>query len=99
MPRRPGVFVEGGIYHVYNRFASGEAVFADPEEARDFAELLRFVKKRDDWSIFAWSLMSNDNHLAIRNYGLSTSVYSFADAFGVLAPVGGGVSPVQGEHK
>ena len=23
MPRRPRVFVEGGIYHVYNRFARG----------------------------------------------------------------------------
>ena len=47
MPRKPRVFVEGGIYHVYNRFASGEAVFADPEEALEFIELLRFVKKRD----------------------------------------------------
>ena len=44
MPRKPRVFVEGGIYHVYNRFASGEAVFADPEEALEFIELLRFVK-------------------------------------------------------
>ena len=26
MPRPPRVFVEGGIYHVYNRFASGEPV-------------------------------------------------------------------------
>ena len=26
------MFVEGGIYHVHNRFASGEPVFADPEE-------------------------------------------------------------------
>ena len=33
MPRRPRVFVEGGIYHVYNRFARGAEVFADPEEA------------------------------------------------------------------
>ena len=33
MPRKPRVFVEGGIYNVYNRFGSGEAVFADPEEA------------------------------------------------------------------
>jgi len=28
MPRNLRVFVEGGIYHVYNRFASGESVFA-----------------------------------------------------------------------
>jgi len=35
------VFVEGGIYHGFNRFASGEAVFTDPEEARNSVEFLR----------------------------------------------------------
>ena len=34
MPRKPRVIVEGGIYHVYNRFGSGEAVFADPGSRR-----------------------------------------------------------------
>jgi hypothetical protein len=57
MPRAPRVFVEGGIYHVYNRFGSGEAVFADPEVALEFIELLRFVKQRDGWTVFAWALM------------------------------------------
>jgi hypothetical protein len=33
MPRRPRVFVEGGIYHVYNRFARGAELLAEPEEA------------------------------------------------------------------
>jgi len=33
MPRRPRVFVEGGIYHVYNRFARGAELFSEPEEA------------------------------------------------------------------
>ena len=42
MPRSLRVFVEGGIYHVYNRFASRESVFADPEEALEFIELLRY---------------------------------------------------------
>jgi REP element-mobilizing transposase RayT len=59
MPRTPRVFVEGGIYHVYNRVASGEAIFEDPEVARDFMELVRFVKTRDGSTIFAWVLMSN----------------------------------------
>ena len=73
MPRTPRVFVEGGIYHVYNRFASGEAVFADPEVARDFVELVRNVKKRDGWKIFAWVLMSNHYHLAIRSRAVPIS--------------------------
>jgi len=67
MPRRPRVFVEGGLYHVYNRFACGEGVFVDPEEAREFVDFLRFVKKRDGWTVFGWSLMSNHYHLAIRS--------------------------------
>jgi len=33
MPRAPRVLIEGGLYHLYNRFASAEEVFADPEEA------------------------------------------------------------------
>jgi REP element-mobilizing transposase RayT len=67
------MFVEGGIYHVYNRFASGEPVFADPEEAREFIELLRHVKKRDGWTIFAWVLMPNHYHLAIRSRAVPIS--------------------------
>ena len=39
MPRGRRVLVEGGLYHVYNRFARGESVFTDPEEAVEFAEL------------------------------------------------------------
>jgi hypothetical protein len=59
MPRRPRVFVEGGLYHVYNCFASGETVFADPEEAQAFVKLFRWVKKRDGWTVVAWCLMTN----------------------------------------
>ena len=73
MPRAPRVFVEGGIYHVYNRFASGEAVFADPEEALEFIELLRFVKQRDGWTVFAWVLMSNHYHILIRSRAVPIS--------------------------
>jgi putative transposase len=73
VPRTPRVFVEGGIYHVYNRFASGEEVFADPEAAKDFVELLRFVKKRDGWTVFAWVLMSSHYHLAIRSRAVPIS--------------------------
>ena len=47
MPRRPRVLIEGGLYHVYNRFARGEDVFADPEEAIEFLGLLRKVKRRE----------------------------------------------------
>ena len=66
MPRSLRVFVEGGLYHVYNRFARGENVFADPEEAIGFVELLREVKQRDGLTVFAWALLSNHYHIALR---------------------------------
>ncbi|MCD4748391.1 MAG: hypothetical protein K8R59_03365 [Thermoanaerobaculales bacterium] len=31
MPRLRREMIEGGLYHVYNRFARGEQVFSDPE--------------------------------------------------------------------
>ena len=66
MPRRPRVFVEGALYHVYNRFARGEGVFGDPEEAIEFVERLREVKTRDGFVVFAWALMTNHFHVALR---------------------------------
>jgi hypothetical protein len=57
MPRALRVLIEGGLYHVYNRFARGEEVFADPSEAVEFIELLRDLKGRDNFQVFAWSLL------------------------------------------
>jgi hypothetical protein len=47
MPRSPRILIEGGLDHVYNRFARGEGIFAEPEESIEFLELLRDLKKRD----------------------------------------------------
>ena len=66
MPRKPRVFIEGGIYHVYCRASRGEAVFADEAEAAAFVGVLRKVKERDGLVLFAWALMSNHYHLALR---------------------------------
>ena len=63
MPRRPRILIEGWLYHVYNRFARGEIVFSDPEEAIAFVELLRDVKQRDGMTILAWAVLSNHFHL------------------------------------
>jgi REP element-mobilizing transposase RayT len=67
MPRRPRVFIEGGIYHVYNRFARGDEVFLGAAEAELFVDLLRRARERDGLTVFAWCLMSNHYHLAVRS--------------------------------
>lgn len=66
MPRRPRVFVNGALYHVYCRVARGEPVFAEREEARRFVSVVGEVRDRDGFAILAWCLMSNHYHLALR---------------------------------
>jgi REP element-mobilizing transposase RayT len=66
MVRRPRIVVEGGWYHVYNRVSSGEPVFANENEAIEFIEIVRDVKRRDGWTVIAWCLMSNHYHLVVR---------------------------------
>jgi len=73
VPRKPRVLLDGGVYHVYNRVASGEPVLADPDEAARFLQLLRQVKLRDGWTVFAWCVMSNHYHLALRTSAVPLS--------------------------
>ena len=73
MARRARVLIEGGVYHVYNRVGSGERVFEDPEEAVRFVDLMREVKARDGWTVFAWCLMANHYHLAVRTSAVPLS--------------------------
>lgn len=66
MARGPRMFIEGGVYHVYNRTASGEPVLAGAAEANALFELFSTIKTRDGWTVFAWCIMSNHFHLALR---------------------------------
>ena len=59
MPRPGRVFFDGAVYHVYNRLARGERVFAEAEAAERFADLLREVTARDGVTVFAWALLPN----------------------------------------
>jgi len=66
MPRKPRVFVEGGIYHVYCRVTRKEPVFKDPNAAEVFVDQLARIKTRDEFVLFSWVLMSNHYHLLLR---------------------------------
>jgi hypothetical protein len=67
LTRPARVFVEGGIYHVYNRLGRGERVFAAEHEAEEFTRILKEVAERDDLTVMAWCLLSNHYHLAVRS--------------------------------
>ena len=73
MGRRPRNLLAGGIYHVYNRVSRGQDVFRDEGEADRFEALLATTKKRDDFQILAWCVMSNHYHLAVRMGEVSLS--------------------------
>ncbi|MEJ2583252.1 MAG: hypothetical protein P8127_16735 [Acidobacteriota bacterium] len=45
MPRSPRAFLEGGIYHVYNRVTRGERVFGEDEEALLLLDTMRKVNR------------------------------------------------------
>ena len=66
MPRKPRIVVEGGLYHVYNRFARGAAIFDEDDEGERFLDLLHTVRDRDGLTVLAWCLMANHYHLALR---------------------------------
>jgi REP element-mobilizing transposase RayT len=66
MPRSPRVFLEGGIYHVYNRVTRGEKVFDDDQEALFLLDTMRKVRDRDGFIVLAWCIMGNHYHLAVR---------------------------------
>jgi REP element-mobilizing transposase RayT len=66
MPRPNRLNLEGGVYHVYNRVTRGDAVFAEEDEAELFTSVLRKVKERDEVTVFAWCLMANHFHIALR---------------------------------
>jgi REP element-mobilizing transposase RayT len=79
VPRLPRIFVEGGIYHVYNRFARGADLFSEPEEAIQFLEILRKARARDGVAILAWCLMPNHHHLALRRGAVTRWAYRGAE--------------------
>lgn len=66
MSRPNRIFFAGAVYHVYNRLARGERVFDDEFEARRFKELLAEISMRDGLTVFAWALLGNHWHIALR---------------------------------
>jgi len=66
VPRAPRVFVEGGLYHVYNRVTRGERVFADDQEAARLRGVIRTAAARDGLVVLAWAILPSHYHLAVR---------------------------------
>jgi len=77
MPRQPRVFVEGGLYHVYNRTSHGAAVLSEGDGGHELARLLSRGLTADGHLVYAWVVMSNHYHVVLRS-----SAVTLARTFG-----------------
>ena len=59
MPRKPRLFVSGGIYHVYCRTHRGEMRFAQQRDADSFLESVSEVSSVHKLTVLGFALMSN----------------------------------------
>ena len=69
MPRAPRIQYEGAIYHVLARGNRREPIVFDDEDRRTFVRTLASACQKSGWEIFAWVLMDNHYHLALRTPG------------------------------
>jgi len=69
MARRKVTFIQGGVYHVYNRGANRQPIFRSDENYRSL--LLRVKKYASDWDVtaIAYCLMPNHYHFVLRQDG------------------------------
>jgi len=65
VPRRRRVFVEGGVYHVYNRAARGATVFHEKGAAELFLDHLQVGVETGGHRVMAYCLMSNHYHVMV----------------------------------
>lgn len=66
MPRSPRIEYEGAVYHIMARGDRREPIVFDDDDRHTFLLTLAQVCQRNGWEVFAWVLMDNHYHLAVR---------------------------------
>ncbi len=66
MPRKARDFVEGGIYHVFNRGNNRRTLFEEKVDFDCFKATLHEGQKRENVKIFHYCLMNNHFHFLIK---------------------------------
>ncbi len=67
MPRKPREFVDGGIYHVFNRGNNRKDLFRCGEDFACFLKLLSSSQEKYDIRVFHYCLMTNHFHFLLRS--------------------------------
>lgn len=65
MPRKPRIEFEGAFYHVIARGNQRQNIFNDESDCQKYLQLLNIYKKRYNYSLYAYVLMSNHVHLLL----------------------------------
>jgi putative transposase len=65
MPRKLREEAAGAVHHVYARAVSGQDLFADDRDRRDYLSMLGVEVTRHRWLCLAYCLMSNHLHLLV----------------------------------
>ncbi len=66
MPRKPRLFVSGGICHVYCRTHRGEMRFERQSDTDSFIETVAEISSSHQLTVLAFALMPNHYHLVVR---------------------------------
>ena len=67
MPRKPREFVDGGIYHVFNRGNNRRRLFKSEEDFHCFLKILKKAQTQYPVKLFHYCLMNNHYHLLVQN--------------------------------
>lgn len=65
MPRPRRIEIEGGIYHLYNRFIDGQSFFKNAEIVKEFRKIFYEAAEYCGVGILAWDCMPNHLHSMI----------------------------------
>ncbi len=66
MARRPGIEIEGALYHVITRGNQRQRVFKDAEDHQHYLKILVDYKVRYGYALYAYVLMSNFKAIVVQ---------------------------------
>lgn len=77
MPRKPRAISSTGIYHIILRSVNQQIIFEDNQDYSKFLYVLLDAKKKYDFDIYAYCLMTNHIHLLIKSVKKPSNLMQF----------------------
>ena len=71
MPRQARLILDNVCYHIVTRGNQKQVIFRDEEDYRAYLKIITRYKKRYEFKIYGWCLMTNHTHMVIESNNLS----------------------------